>query len=159
MIRRPPRSTLFPYTTLFRSLVELLAGSPELLTGLVRVCAGGDLLTQLLIAQPELLALLAVPERLLRPKAKRAHRAVVAQVFAPLLGPGERRDLLRRLKQSEELTIVWRYLLGVTTIEGYSREMTALAEAVLAAGWVLTLEPPLARHGGPPGAHRRVIPP
>src|SRR5207245_6347208 len=43
-------------------LVELLAGSPELLTGLVRVCAGGDLLTQLLIAQPELLALLAVPE-------------------------------------------------------------------------------------------------
>src|SRR2546429_4966783 len=25
MIRRPPRSTLFPYTTLFRSLVELLA--------------------------------------------------------------------------------------------------------------------------------------
>src|SRR2546430_5963798 len=27
MIRRPPRSTLFPYTTLFRSLV-LLAGGP-----------------------------------------------------------------------------------------------------------------------------------
>src|SRR5260221_1406400 len=25
MIRRPPRSTLFPYTTLFRSLFELLA--------------------------------------------------------------------------------------------------------------------------------------
>src|SRR5258706_11880746 len=26
MIRRPPRSTLFPYTTLFRSLVERVAG-------------------------------------------------------------------------------------------------------------------------------------
>src|SRR2546425_7975113 len=26
MIRRPPRSTLFPYTTLFRSLVGLFAG-------------------------------------------------------------------------------------------------------------------------------------
>src|SRR3989449_7924153 len=26
MIRRPPRSTLFPYTTLFRSLVVTLAG-------------------------------------------------------------------------------------------------------------------------------------
>src|SRR3712207_8642899 len=26
MIRRPPRSTLFPYTTLFRSLAELLEG-------------------------------------------------------------------------------------------------------------------------------------
>src|SRR2546422_5966718 len=28
MIRRPPRSTLFPYTTLFRS--ELVVGEPEL---------------------------------------------------------------------------------------------------------------------------------
>src|SRR3712207_7789014 len=26
MIRRPPRSTLFPYTTLFRSVVQLLRG-------------------------------------------------------------------------------------------------------------------------------------
>src|SRR3712207_7437536 len=33
MIRRPPRSTLFPYTTLFRSaprLVDLEAGEPEI---------------------------------------------------------------------------------------------------------------------------------
>src|SRR2546422_5826242 len=29
MIRRPPRSTLFPYTTLFRSREELLATIPE----------------------------------------------------------------------------------------------------------------------------------
>src|SRR3712207_8394142 len=28
MIRRPPRSTLFPYTTLFRSEVELAPGHP-----------------------------------------------------------------------------------------------------------------------------------
>src|SRR2546422_10838711 len=28
MIRRPPRSTLFPYTTLFRSLSPLLAQAP-----------------------------------------------------------------------------------------------------------------------------------
>src|SRR3989442_9059976 len=28
MIRRPPRSTLFPYTTLFRSLGLVLAGAP-----------------------------------------------------------------------------------------------------------------------------------
>src|SRR2546430_12102439 len=26
MIRRPPRSTLFPYTTLFRSLIDAVAG-------------------------------------------------------------------------------------------------------------------------------------
>src|SRR2546422_6890830 len=30
MIRRPPRSTLFPYTTLFRSQVRLLDGSENL---------------------------------------------------------------------------------------------------------------------------------
>src|SRR5438034_8271323 len=30
MIRRPPRSTLFPYTTLFRSLVPITAGKLDL---------------------------------------------------------------------------------------------------------------------------------
>src|SRR5256885_13977168 len=29
MIRRPPRSTLFPYTTLFRSALRLDVGKPE----------------------------------------------------------------------------------------------------------------------------------
>src|SRR3712207_8989745 len=29
MIRRPPRSTLFPYTTLFRSMEELMMAEPE----------------------------------------------------------------------------------------------------------------------------------
>src|SRR3712207_8149542 len=37
MIRRPPRSTLFPYTTLFRSqLLELAAPRREQLSGLAR---------------------------------------------------------------------------------------------------------------------------
>src|SRR2546427_12555853 len=38
MIRRPPRSTLFPYTTLFRSRRQLSAGSTDVLTG----CASLD---------------------------------------------------------------------------------------------------------------------
>src|SRR5438094_9196013 len=36
MIRRPPRSTLFPYTTLFRSLVRRLARRPRRGAGGVR---------------------------------------------------------------------------------------------------------------------------
>src|SRR3712207_8393922 len=32
MIRRPPRSTLFPYTTLFRSTLCLTDGSPALMS-------------------------------------------------------------------------------------------------------------------------------
>src|SRR5437588_6737579 len=31
MIRRPPRSTLFPYTTLFRSQLQQLSGHPQVL--------------------------------------------------------------------------------------------------------------------------------
>src|SRR5689334_24341756 len=32
MIRRPPRSTLFPYTTLFRSLIVVLKGHKTIVT-------------------------------------------------------------------------------------------------------------------------------
>src|SRR2546422_5458292 len=40
MIRRPPRSTLFPYTTLFRSLnVTLATAHAETLTGLLATTA------------------------------------------------------------------------------------------------------------------------
>src|SRR3712207_8765915 len=39
MIRRPPRSTLFPYTTLFRSLVAQFLGESMLITGLAMLIA------------------------------------------------------------------------------------------------------------------------
>jgi [glutamine synthetase] adenylyltransferase / [glutamine synthetase]-adenylyl-L-tyrosine phosphorylase len=138
--------------------IELLADSPTLLDGLVRLCAGGDLLTQLLIAQPELLASLADPAALERPRRRASLRAALAPVFEPGAAPAERRDRLRRLKQAEELTIVWRYLLGATSIDGYSRETTRLAEAVLEAGWLLALESQVQRHGVPRDAHGRFVP-
>jgi glutamate-ammonia-ligase adenylyltransferase len=139
-------------------LVELVVQDPDLLLGLVKVCAGGDHLTELLIAQPELLASLASPERVLARKSKATLRAALAAVFAPGTTPGERRDRLRRVKQAEELAVVWRYVLGITTIDAYSREMTALAEATLAAGWLLILEPLVERHGVPRDASGRFVP-
>jgi glutamate-ammonia-ligase adenylyltransferase len=139
-------------------LIELLADDPAVLGGLVRLCAGGDLLTQLLITQPELLTTLADPGARAHPKVARQFRAALAAVFAPALSPIERRDRLRRLKQAEELTVVWRYLFGVTTIERYSREMTALAEATLAAGWLLAVTELVDRHGVPRGADGRFVP-
>src|SRR5213594_874498 len=139
-------------------LVELLVKDPDLLLGLVKVCAGGDLLTELLIAQPELLASLANPERLLARKSKPAMRQALAAVFAPETTAIERRDRLRRVKQAEELAVVWRYVLGVTTIDAYSREMTALAEATLAAGWLLALESLVERYGVPRDASGHLIP-
>jgi glutamate-ammonia-ligase adenylyltransferase len=139
-------------------LIETLASEPETLTGLVRLCAGGDLLTQLLIAQPELLTRLTEPGALARAKHETDFRAALAPALAPGLSGPERRDALRRLKQAEELTVVWRYLLGVTTLPAYSREMTALAEATLAVGWLLTLAPLVERHGVPRDEAGRFVP-
>src|SRR5260221_3778199 len=41
MIRRPPRSTLFPYTTLFRSVLEVSATNPDRCTS-SHECGGHD---------------------------------------------------------------------------------------------------------------------
>ncbi|MBI4637803.1 MAG: hypothetical protein HY727_15830 [Candidatus Rokubacteria bacterium] len=139
-------------------LLEPLVNDPEALGGLKRLCAGGDLLTQLLITQPELLASLADRQTLARPKREREFRASLAAVLAPGLPPAERRDRLRRVKQAEELAVVWRYLLGVTGIDAYAREMTALAEATLAAGWILALAGLVERHGVPRASDGRFVP-
>ncbi len=139
--------------------VELLAASPELLHGLVTLCAGGDLLAHLLVAQPDLLGALAnASVREPRRRTRADFRRALAGVFAPALTIPERRDRLRRVKQAQELMIVWRYLLGVTDIERYAREMTALAEATLAAGWLLALTAQVERHGVPRDARGRFIP-
>src|SRR5438876_8465689 len=48
MLRRPPRSTLFPYTTLFRSTSSGLGGSPVTFTA--TATAGGPSATQSTVA-------------------------------------------------------------------------------------------------------------
>ena len=95
-------------------LIEMLAADERLLHGLVRLCAGGDLLTQLLIAQPELFTSLADPGAFSSPRHAAGLRAAFAAVFAPGLDVAAQRDTLRHVKQAEELRIVWRYLLGRT---------------------------------------------
>src|SRR5688572_30970111 len=42
MIRRPPRSTLFPYTTLFRSRASFILGQEPFRTGLLTIGMPGD---------------------------------------------------------------------------------------------------------------------
>src|SRR3712207_8236148 len=51
MIRRPPRSTLFPYTTLFRSRARLWRRRSPLTTAMDRTLAGQSLLTSELYEQ------------------------------------------------------------------------------------------------------------
>jgi len=138
--------------------LDLLADRPELLANLVRLCARGELLTELLVSQPELLNGLASPETFAAHKGERQFRAELAPVLAPRLEAGERRDRLRRLKQAQELGIIWRMLLGVTAAERFSLEMTALAEAALAVAWTLALDETAAGWGVPRDGRGRLVP-
>src|SRR5438034_11832435 len=56
MIRRPPRSTLFPYTTLFRSIVELIPANP------VRAAVDGNLLPFIVFTTIFAVAAAALPD-------------------------------------------------------------------------------------------------
>ena len=58
-------------------------------------------------------------------KGERQFRAELAPVLALRLAAAERRDRLRRLKQAQELGIIWRMLLGVT--DGSGRVTTVVA--------------------------------
>src|SRR2546428_8314220 len=64
MIRRPPRSTLFPYTTLFRSVGDLLlaidSAAPVEVRGLARNVVAENLLK---IRTPAALATATSPDR------------------------------------------------------------------------------------------------
>jgi len=137
--------------------LELLAARPDLLANLVKLCARGELLTQMLVAQPELLGVLASPETFAARRRKPDFRRELAPVLAPRLGRAERRDRLRRLKQAQELGITWRMLLEVTDAEQFSLEMTALAEAALAVAWLIALEEVVEQFGVPRSAGGRMI--
>src|SRR5690348_17791826 len=56
MIRRPPRSTLFPYTTLFRSFMVVILGGVGQMTGTVAggalIGTGNSVVTKLLHNEP-----------------------------------------------------------------------------------------------------------
>src|SRR3712207_9211340 len=56
MIRRPPRSTLFPYTTLFRSLMERF-GIRRVVVGALLLTAAGSGLTVFMTASWQLVLL------------------------------------------------------------------------------------------------------
>ncbi len=138
--------------------LELLADHPKLITNLVGLCARGETLTQLLISQPELLSSLADPSSFAAPKFEAAFRTALAPALAPGLTPAERRERLRRGKQREELAITWRHLLGVTTPDRFSMELSALAEAAVGTAWLLAYGEVASSHGDPRASHGDWIP-
>ena len=137
--------------------LDLLAARPDVSTNLLKLCARGELVTQMLVAQPELLGALADPTTFAAPRTRVEFRRALSAALAPRLTAAERRDRLRRLKQAEELGVTWRMLLGVTDAERFSLEMTALAEAALAAGWLLALGEAAEHYGFPRDRRGRAI--
>jgi glutamate-ammonia-ligase adenylyltransferase len=137
--------------------LELLAARPDLLANLVKLCARGELVTQLLLTQPELLSALASPATFEPSKRKQAFRSALGPVLAPRLSPSERKDALRRFKQAQELGITWRMLLDVVDAEQFSLEMTALADTAVAVAWLVALEEVAAQHGVPRDDAGRMI--
>ncbi len=136
--------------------LELIADKPDLLTNLIALCARGEPLAQLLSTQPELLPRLADPTAFATPGRKAHFRRALAGALAAGLTPGERKDRLRRIKQGEELGIIWRFLLGVTTVEGFSRELTALADAAVGVAWTLALSLASEERKGSSGGRERL---
>jgi glutamate-ammonia-ligase adenylyltransferase len=136
--------------------IDLLARHPDVLGNLVRLCARGELLAQLLVTQPELLTTLAASPTLSPAKREAHFRAALAPALAPGLIGAEVGERLRRAKQAEELGIVWRYLFGIATLEQYSLELTALAEAALAVAW-LRAKAEQARRQGDPGVPAVIV--
>src|SRR5207249_9701723 len=72
MIRPPPRSTLFPYTTLFRSISSLARPTPNMVTaiGAKRCCARSEEHTSELQSRFDLVC------RLLLEKKKKTFRSI-----------------------------------------------------------------------------------
>src|SRR2546422_4830114 len=54
MIRRPPRSTLFPYTTLFRSCLAEIAHAAGLPPGVLNVLTGDGKTGELMVKHPDI---------------------------------------------------------------------------------------------------------
>src|SRR5687768_9909291 len=109
MMRRPPRSTLFPYTTLFRSLPR--AAMLVLIVG---------------IAQTEALVLHVAPPT----PAKRHKRRITTN---PLLTT--RRFDQRRVGITAEATMLASYRLGFHAVVGHEGSLCGAAAAHSARMW------------------------
>src|SRR2546421_3963107 len=71
MIRRPPRSTLFPYTTLFRSVIALAAG-PGVHAGALQPPEGRKM--RVAVVMTEGAVVITTATRILRPSDRKSTR-------------------------------------------------------------------------------------
>src|SRR2546429_1464315 len=81
MIRRPPRSTLFPYTTLFRSRAQVAGGGASLRRARDPACAGAPVWVRRARSEEhtsELQSRLHLVCRLLLEKKKHSHHTLTS---------------------------------------------------------------------------------
>src|SRR2546430_4304649 len=92
MIRRPPRSTLFPYTTLFRSLAELTFGG-EFMEIRIDDLRGPEIVA-LLTEHLECMAQVSPPEDRKSTRLNSSHSQISYAVFCLK----KKKEILRDLK-------------------------------------------------------------
>src|SRR2546422_11516203 len=131
MIRRPPRSTLFPYTTLFRSLASLAVGGEGPLDRM-----GAALAAQFdfLAAHPDLVMLLTQAGRSdARPFAPAIKRLVILPAEGQGLGQ-VRDDVDPHLAAAQALVLMVAYL-GLESLIAASAPPLGADEPALRERW------------------------
>src|SRR5579883_3655889 len=122
LLRRPPRFTLFPYTTLFRSLSEAVLREPQLLAEIVRAEDFHRVLT--------------------RDDYLRRRPAVCGRAGH---GPAP----LAHFRRRELLRIALRDILGIARLPEVTLELSHLADAILETAYRNVRTEFVARHGEP----------
>src|SRR2546429_7473528 len=126
MIRRPPRSTLFPYTTLFRSLSETVAHLETQTEHLGAVQGAAERLAQ---------TVEQIPQRVARLEKAQPSVEAALRDFASLKGTHEEvKDALERMRVAEgEVARVREAQAGTKTWLGEVTESVAALRRELAA--------------------------
>ncbi|MEK6710789.1 MAG: bifunctional [glutamate--ammonia ligase]-adenylyl-L-tyrosine phosphorylase/[glutamate--ammonia-ligase] adenylyltransferase [Nitrospinota bacterium] len=131
------------------AVFTLLAEQENILGVLLRLFASSDYLSDILLAQPGLLDPLFRTEALTASKDAGTLAAELAADALRASSAAQRFVRLCAAKRGEELAIGLRSLLGEADILQTLRDLTALAEAVVAAGHRIAYEELVSLHGTP----------
>ncbi|MBI2462464.1 MAG: bifunctional [glutamate--ammonia ligase]-adenylyl-L-tyrosine phosphorylase/[glutamate--ammonia-ligase] adenylyltransferase, partial [Candidatus Rokubacteria bacterium] len=129
-------------------LFTTLATHPEAALVLVTVAATSQFLADTLCRHPQTLPWLLEP-RVMRVRTREEMAEEIARALAPFATAEARANALRRVKKRELLRIGLRDILGDADLATTVKELSNLADAVLAEAWGLVRAELEAVHGRP----------
>jgi glutamate-ammonia-ligase adenylyltransferase len=120
-----------------RGTLRTLAEAPRLLRDLTHLLGGSQYLADVLVREPHLYGMLLQEDSA---RTAEEFRRAVEAALRPLRRPESRRDALRRVKRRELLRIGWRDLARGAPLEELVREISSLADSLIAAAVQLARE-------------------